>query len=61
MYSNVYFVMKTNTNIYSSTKIFEYSNIQIFVLIPARPRVKGLVLDVSIAPPDETSLFIEKL
>ena len=24
---NVYFVMKTNTNIYSSTKIFEYSNI----------------------------------
>ena len=34
IYSNVCFVMKTNTNIYSSTKIFEYSNIWIFVLIP---------------------------
>ena len=34
IYSNVYFVMKTNTNIYLSTKISEYSNIRIFVLIP---------------------------
>ena len=38
IYSNVYFVMKTNKNIYSSTKIFEYLNIQIFVLIPVLNR-----------------------
>ena len=35
IYSNLYFVMKTNTNIYLSTKILEYSNIRIFMLIPA--------------------------
>ena len=29
--------MKTNKNIYSGTKIFEYLNIQIFIFIPGIP------------------------
>ena len=46
IYSNVYFVMKTNTNIDSSTKIFEYSNIRIFVLIPAIIEYNGILCPV---------------